>query len=256
MRALRTVLAVSLAVAAGPALADDLTIVSKTTVGNDPAQTTTQYFTRERYGTSTPEQATVIEYGGKIVHINHKKKEYSEITLAEMEAQMQKLAAEMDKASAQLQSLPPAVREKMEKMMGGGAGAVTVTKGGTRKIAGYDTQQYTIAMGPNMKTQVWNTKALQFPVPEADLKRFMNYGSSMAGMLNNPMFKGLSKLMDEMKKAEGFSLATTTEISVMGRSTTTSTEAVEVKAGAVSPSVFAVPAGYKKVESPMGKLGK
>jgi hypothetical protein len=244
------------ALAVLPALAADLTIISKTTVGNDPARTTSQYFTKERFRTNSGDTDTIFEYAsGKITHVDHKKKEYSEVTLAQMEAAMQRMSAEMEKASAQLQSMPPAVRERMEKMMGGGAGAVTVTKGGTRKIAGYDTQQYTIAAGPNLKTEVWNTTALQFPIPEADLKKFMSFSSSMAPMANNPMFKGFSKLMEEMKKVQGFSLASSTEIGMMGRTTTTTTEAVEVKPGPVAASVFAVPAGYKMVESPMAKMG-
>lgn len=256
MRSLRVGLLVGLAVAALPAFAEDLTIVSKETSSNGPERTTSQYFTKERVRHNMGDRDTIFEYAaGKITQIDHKKKEYSEVTVAEMEAQMQKMAAEMEKANAQLQNLPPAVREKMEAMMGGGAGAVTVTKGGTRKVAGYDTQQYTIAMGPNMKTEIWNTTALQLPVPEADLKKFMSFAGSMAPMANNPMFKGLSKLTDEMKKIQGFALARTTELHIMGKTTTTTSEATEVKQGPVPASVFAIPAGYKKVDSPMAKMG-
>ena len=258
MSSLRVALAVAgaLGVAALPVRAEDLTIVSKETSSNGPERTTSQYFTRERVRHNQGDHDTIFEYGaGKITTIDHKKKEYSEMTLAEMEAQMQKMAAEMEKANAQLQNLPPEVRERMEKMMGGGAGAVTVTKGGTRKIAGYDTQQYTIAMGANMKTETWNTTALQFPVPEADLKKFASFASAMGPMAQNPMFKGMAKLTEEMKKIQGFALARTTEFQMMGKSTTSSSEAIEVKQGPVPASAFAIPAGYKKVDSPMMKMG-
>ncbi len=64
---------------------------------------------------------------------------------------MKETAAEMEKQSAQMkqqmEAMPPAVREKMEQMLGGMADSVTVTKGGTRKVAGYDCQEYMIAMG-------------------------------------------------------------------------------------------------------------
>jgi hypothetical protein len=205
---------------------------------------------------NTGDRDIIFEYGpGKITTIDHKKKEYSEITLADVQAQMQKASAEMEKANAQLQNMPPAVREKMEQMMGGAAGAVTVTKGGTRKIAGYDTQEYTIAVGANMKTQMWNTTALQFPVPEVELKKYESFSSSMIPMMNNPMFKGMGKLMEEMKKVQGFSLARTTQFQFMGKASTTTMEAVEVKQGPVPATVFALPAGYKKVDAPMAKMG-
>jgi len=248
------VIAGAVAVAALPAFAEDLTIVSKETSSNGPEKTTSQYFTKERMRRNMGDHDTIFEYGaGKITQIDHKKKEYSEITLAEMEAQMQKVTAELDKASAQLQNMPPEVREKMEKMMGGGA--IVVTKGGTRKIAGYDTQEYTIAMGTNMKTETWNTTALKLPVPEADLKKFASFAGSMGSMAQNPMFKGMSKMTEEMKKIQGFALARTTEFQMMGKSMSTSSEAIEVKQGPVAGSVFEIPAGYKKVESPVAKMG-
>jgi hypothetical protein len=246
----------TLAAFALPAPAEDLTIVSKETSSNGPEKTTTQYFTKDRVRHNMGDRDTIFEYGaGKMTQIDHKKKEYSEITVAEMEAQMQKMSAEMEKANAQMQNLPPEVREKMEKMMGGGAAAVTVTKGGTKKVAGYETQQYTIAMGAGMKTETWNTTALQLPVPEADLKKFMSFASAMGPMAQNPMFKGMAKLGEEMKKIQGFPLARTTEFQMMGKSTTTSSEAIEVKQGPVPASAFEIPAGYKKVDSPMAKMG-
>jgi Domain of unknown function (DUF4412) len=248
--------ALAFAVAALPVRAEDLTIVSRAKTGNAPEKTTSQYFTKERVRSNMGDQDSIFEYGaGKMTHIDHKKKEYSEFTLAEMEAQMHKAAAEMEKMNAQFQNMPPEIREKMEKMMGGGAGAVTVTKGATRKIAGYEAQQYTIAMGANLKMETWNTTALQFPVPEADLKKFASFAGAMGPMAQSPMFKGVSKLTEEMQKIQGFALATTTEIQMMGRSTITTSEATEVKPGPVPASVFEIPSGYKKVDSPIAKMG-
>jgi hypothetical protein len=256
MSSLKVALAVASALAVGalPGRAEDLTIVSKETSSNGPERTTSQYFTEQRMRHNQGDYDMIFEYAaGKMTRIDHKRKEYSEITLADMEAQMQKASAEMEKAGAQLQNLPPEIREKMEKMMGGGA--VVVTKGGTRKIAGYDTQQYTIAMGTNMKTVTWNTTALKLPVPEADLKKFASFANSMGSMAQNPMFKSMSKMTEEMKKIQGFALARTTEFQMMGKSMTTSSEAIEVKQGPVAASVFEIPAGYKKVESPVAKMG-
>jgi hypothetical protein len=55
-------------------------------------------------------------------------------------------------------------------------------------------------------------------------------------------------MAEEMKKIQGTSLAETTTMKIMGKTTVTSKEAVEVKQDPVPESVFAIPAGYKKVE--------
>ncbi len=47
-----------------------------------------------------------------------------------------------------------------------------------------------------------------------------------------------------------------TTVSMMGRKSTTSMEATEVKKGAIGADVFATPAGYKKVDSPLKKMGR
>ena len=144
---------------------------------------------------SGAEHDSIVEYAtGKITSIDHKKKEYSEVTLAEMEAQMKAAAAEMEKASAQMkqqmEGMPPAMREKMEKMMGGVAEATTVTKGGTRKVAGYDCQDYTIAMGQAVKTQTCNTTALDAPRARDRLQAFRGHGLAVQGHGEQPDGQG------------------------------------------------------------------
>lgn len=240
-----------------PAAAEDLTIVFKET-GKGDAGTSTQYFTPERMRMSAGDADTIVEYAsGRTVTVDHKKKEYYELSAAEMQAIQARMQAEMEKANAQMaeamKNMPPAMKDKMQGMMGGVAAAVTVTKGGTRKVAGYDTQQYTVAMGESMKLEMWTTTALQLPIPAAELRKWMSFGGSMA---NNPMLKSMSKMFDEMKKVQGLTLAETTSFSMLGKTITTSREAVEVKKGAIPASTFdvaAVAKGYKKVESPLAK---
>src|SRR5512134_1537660 len=101
---------------------------------------------------SNPDNDIIVEYAsGRFVSIDHKKKEYWETTRDEMNAQLAQVNAKMEAAQkemeANLQKMPPAMREKMAGMMGGIAASVTVTPGtGTRKVAGYDTRPYTITM--------------------------------------------------------------------------------------------------------------
>ena len=260
-------LIVAAACAAGlvsvPALAEDLTIVYKTTSSNGSG-TSTSYYSAERLRTGDADRDTVIEYGpGRIVSIDHKKREYSEITLAEMETAMKAAAAKMEQASAQMKqqmaNMPPAMREKMEGMMGGGAAAVTVTKGSVRKVAGYDCQDYDIKMGTSMDMHLCASTAIAPPAPNVDLRSYASVAGPASALAANPMFKGFAKLGEEMKKIQGFMLAESTSLKIMGRSMDSTKEASEVKRGPIPASAFDVAAiakGYKKVESPMLKMAK
>jgi hypothetical protein len=260
----RLVLAAACAAAlvAVSARAEDLTLVFKTT-HNGKTGTSTQYYSAQAMRTSDADSDTIIVYDpGKIVSIDHKKKEYSEITLAEMEEAMKQAAAKMQEASAKMQeqmaSMPPEMRQKMEQMMGGVAGAVTVTKGGTKSVAGYPCQEYVLAMGP-MTTHMWTTTDLKFPAPNVDYRKLAQFTGPAAAMANNPMFKSFGKATEEMKKIQGITLEETSAMKMMGRSMDTSKEATEVRKGAIDPSAFDVAAltqGYKKVPHPATKMGK
>lgn len=230
-----------------PAAADDLTIAYRST-GGAGAGTATSYFSTERMRTSDADRDSLVEYAsGRIVMIDHKKKEYSETTLAELEATMKAATAQMD---AQMANLPPAMRERMQAMTGGGA--VTVAKGGTRKVAGYDCQDYTVAMGSMGNLHVCATTAIAPPAPNVDYRRF----ASFASLGGNPMLKNLAA---EMQKIQGFTLAESSSMKMMGRAVESSKEATEVKRGPIPPATFDVAAltkGYKKVASPTARLGK
>lgn len=242
---------------AGVAGAEDLTIVFQTT-GPGGGGTSTQYLTSDRMRTSDGQTDMVYEFAaGRMTMIDHAKKQYSETTLAEIEAAMAAVNPEMEKMKAQLDGMPAAMREKMQAMMGGG-GEVTLTKGGTREVAGYSTQEYTIARGDSMKMQVWTTSALRSPVSVADVRRFASFGSA-ASMANNPMFEGMSAMMEKMKEVEGFTLADSSTFTMMGRAMQSSREATEVREGAIPASTFdlaALAPGYEKVESPFARMGR
>ena len=257
----RTLAAAAAALLAVPAFAEDLTIVFKT-AGAGGAGTSTSYYSSEKMRTGDAGSETIVEYAaGKITAIDHKKKEYSEITLAEMETAMKAAQAKMDQANAQMEqqmaSMPPAAREKMQQMMGGAASSVTVTKGGTRQVAGYTCQDYVVAMGQAMTTKICATTALQFPAPKVDYRKYASFAGSAAAMANNPMLKGMGTMADEMKKIEGFTIAEATSMKMMGRSMDSSKEAVEIRKGPIPASAFDVATiakGYKKVPHPVTKM--
>lgn len=233
------------------AAAEDLTIVFKD--GKGALQT--QYFTSTKMRHNMGDRDSIMDMAtGTMTSIDNKKKEYSQITVEQLEAVMKQNEAQMKQAQAQMEQamakVPPEMRQKMEQMMGGVTEAITVTRGATRKVAGYDTQQYTIAMGASMKTDMWTTTALQLPFDPTQFRKMSGFsGPAMGG----PMMKNAAKLAEKMKEVQGFALASTTMVAFMGKSSTTSREAVEVKQGAIDPSVFALPAGYKKVDAPLMK---
>jgi cell pole-organizing protein PopZ len=242
-----------LSLAAVPAFAADLTIVFKTTGAGGPG-TATSYFSSEKMRVGDAERETIVEYGpGRIVSIDHKKKEYSEVTMAELEAAMKAAADRMQQMNAQMASMPPAVRERMQGMMGGGA--VTVTKGATRKVAGYDCQDYDVVMGGMLDMHLCATTAITPPAPTTgDFSRFKGFAGSATALAMNPMFKGV---MDEMRKVQGFTIAESTSMKMMGHTTDTSKEATEIKTGPIPAEAFDVAAitkGYKKVASPATKI--
>lgn len=237
-------LAVCLAV---PAVAEDVTIVYNMTQDGQPKGTATQYVSSERLRMANPETDMIIEYAsGRIVAIDHKKKEYWETTRDEMAAQVQQAQAKMDE---QMKNIPPAMREKMGNMMGGIAAQVQVTPGtGSKKIAGYDTKPWTVTIGEMMKQEMWNAE-IPFPTPAVDARNSMM-------MLNNPMMKGAKDMVEKMRQVKGIPLSETTTVKVMMKTITTTREATSVKLGAIPASVFALPEGYKKVESPLAKMTK
>lgn len=245
MRSTKNVLALvaAAALATLPAAADDLTIVYKVTGSDGKSATTTDYYTKDKFRSGDGSHEVIFDVaGGRMTSIDHGRKEYSETTLAEMEAAMKAANTQMEAA---MKNMPPELREKMAGMLGG-AGGVQVTTGSSgRKVAGYSTQQYLITIGP-AKTESWNTTALQPPLEPGELVRLQ----ALAG----PAAKALGGAVEEFKKVKGMTLASTTTVSVLGRTVTTTREATEVKTGPVPASAFEVPAGYKKVASPLSKL--
>jgi hypothetical protein len=219
--------------AALPASAEDLTIVSAVKMG-DRQSTSTQYITADRARMATGDTDTIVEYAtGRIVQINNKNQEYSETSLAEM-------AAFVDKQVARLEGLPAFAR----KAMGGTVGEITVRKGtATKKIAGYDCTQYTLSMGEDMAFDLWVTPALEIPAHLVDAQKATFAAMGPAGQRFVAMF-------DEMKKIKGVALATGMNYKIVGKKVDSLTEATEVRRGPIPASTFAIPAGYKKKDSP------
>jgi len=223
---------------ASPASAEDLTITFQSSEGG----TNVHYYTKDRMRLNNGRTDTIMDFAsGKITNIDHQKKQYSEMTIDEIDAAMKGVSAQMEQAMA---NVPPAMREKMAKMMGGGGAAeVTVTKGETRTIAGYACQVYTVTMGNNMTQQSCNSTALTPPFDPSNFQKLTR--------VSLPMVQGMDKLVEKTAEIKGLSLMNHTSMNMMGRKMDTTVEATEVKKGALGEDVFALPSGYKKVDSPL-----
>ena len=222
--------------AALPALAgaEDLTIVSKVSVNQGAPSTQTQYIGAQKIRSTDGESDTIVDVtAGRYVIINHKKKEYYEFTRDQMIASMAKLE----------QQTSGPMGAMMEKMMGGKVGEVTVQKGAVRKVAGYDCTSYTVSLGENMRYELCAAEALQIPPAYYDA---LNGPYSMMG----PMGKRFAKVFDEMKKIKGVPVAMNGNVNIMTMKMRLASEATEVKKGAIPPSAFDLPVGYKKKDSP------
>lgn len=225
--------------AALPALAagEEVTIVSKTTVKQGAPTTSTQYIATDRVRTSDGENDVIVEVGtGRLTVINHKKKEYYEVTREEMQASLQKLEQQMSGPMGAM----------MDKMMGGKAGDVVVQKGASRKVAGYDCTNYTFSLGENMRYENCMTQALQLPAAYYDALK-----SPYAMM--GPMGKRFEKVFDAMREIKGMPIAMSSSVNLMGMNMQMTSEATEVRKGAIPASAFQLPAGYKKKETPFKK---
>jgi hypothetical protein len=246
---MRLFVAAGILAVAVPVAAEDLTIVYKTTGPNQPALST-DYMTATmaRYSAGTSDRIVDLKTG-RIVTVDHQRKVWSEITAAEIEAAMKKAKAQMDQAMA---GMPPEMRQKMQGMMGGAAGSLKVTKGGTRTVAGYPCDEYTLTMGANMTQKSCNTTAITLPFDFNQMRKLTSASNpALAKMMGD-----METATKELQQIKGLPIAETTTMQMMGKSMVTTKEATEIKKGPIPASVFEVPAGYKKVESPLAKMGQ
>ena len=225
--------------AALPALAgaEDITVVAKATLNQGAPRKATQYIAADRIRTSDGESDTIVDVAaGRFTVINHRKKEYYEFTRDEMLASMQKFE----------QQMPGPMGAMMEKMMGGKVGEVTVQKGASRKVAGYDCTSHTFSLGDSIRYEMCATQALQLPPAYYDA---LKGPYSMMG----PMAKRFDKLFDEMKKVKGFPVAMSSTVNLMAFKVQLVSEATEIRKGAIPATAFQLPAGYKKKDTPFKK---
>jgi hypothetical protein len=184
----------------------------------------------------------------KMISVSTKDKTYWEMSFAEMEQAMKGMSSKMDAQMAQMEEqmkdMPAEQRKMMEQMMGGKMGKpsnpVTLEKTGEKKtISGFSCTKCVAKEGDKELMTLWVTKDVKgFESLKKDYEALSNRMNAM-----NPQFaKGL---IEAMKKVDGFPIQTD-----WGGFTNLVTK---IEARSIPASEFAIPAGYKKDESPMKK---
>lgn len=236
IRLLKAVFSVLLVSSA--AIAGDLTITmnahSKGPMGSGSASVQTHYYSSKFMRMNDPghQRDTLMDYGTMTSYtIDHKKKLIEKMTLQDaMDA--------MNEASAQHQEDMGQMSGMMAKMFGD-PNNFKVTEEGKDTVAGRSCAKYKIVVG-KLVMELSNDPTLKMPMPEASYQKMLKMrGAAMAA---TPSGKAFTRLYEEMGKIKGISLKTHMS-GMMG--VDTATEATAVKEGAIDPSVFALPSGYK-----------
>ncbi|MDQ6892101.1 MAG: DUF4412 domain-containing protein [Acidobacteriota bacterium] len=224
--------AVSLLLSAHAA-AEDLTVVFKTTFGNNEG-TTTQYLTQERSKTSTRDVDSIIGFAdGKLTMIDHRKKEYWQTTIEEMEESWDRLARQMrTRGGADMFDMRG--EPKLEKLSG------------HQKFAGYECEHWSLQIGDALEVDFWAAPSLIPPAKYYDARRLASASMGPMGVLFQRMY-------EELKKVKGYPLSTAVIIRTPFFRTQSLEEATEVRKGPIPPSTFDVPAGYTRGKSPFDR---
>ncbi|HYS54447.1 MAG TPA: DUF4412 domain-containing protein [Thermoanaerobaculia bacterium] len=241
------------------AAAQDVTIISKVTRSDGSSATTTSYMSGDHARWSGGEGEVIIDAkAGTMTTLDNKKKTYYVTTRQDMDAAAAKMQEQMNspevkKAQEAMKNLPPEQRKQMEAAMGSMFTFDVQKVGTSRKIAGYNCDDWTVKMGQMSTTEECITNEVKFPLMAWDMyKSYMNVMQTMMSAMG-PMGKNMAAMQEQFKKMKGFPLATKTTVSIMGRKSVHSSEVTEIKSGPIPASAWEVPAGYTKVDNPMTK---
>jgi hypothetical protein len=116
-------------------------------------------------------------------------------------------------------------------------------------------ENWQVSLGGLSTTEECVSSALAFPQQSWD--GYREFSESLRQMMGSAAGRGVSEGMEQVqakfKDMRGVPLASKTTVSVMGRTTVTTTEVTEVRKGTIPASAWEVPSTFKKVESPMLK---
>jgi hypothetical protein len=206
----------------------------------------TSYYRPQMFRQGSENSIIIFRIDKEVMYqVNNLKKEYSEMTFAELQAYTKNSSAKLDGQMAemkkQLEKMPPEQRKAMEKMMenqgmaGTSNGKIEVVKTAEKKdISGYACVKYVLQEDGKETGSVWTTTGI--PDFKSMQKDFKDFGQRMAAQMPT---KG-GQMAAAMAKIDGFPIQTT----IAGITTTVT----KIEKKPVAVTEFEVPAGYKKVD--------
>jgi hypothetical protein len=200
----------------------------------------------ENPGAANRASVVIIDAAGKrFLMVNDADKSYFEMTEAGMKARR----AEMDE---KMKALPPEQRLRIEQMMGGKPGdkppELKFEKTGVKKtVNGFSCEMYRVLEGAMPKEEdclaPWGAGILQRS-DFAGLRKFAEDMAKSMGVMGRQMFQ-------QFDKYPGFPVTR----HPLEPSKEEDEQLKSVKRGSIPASMFAVPAGFTKRDSPMGMGG-
>lgn len=262
MKRLWTVLLATLIASPAPAL--DLIIRERVTnvgVGTPPEEST-QYWSGGKMAVDTKDMRLILDLDAdRLTFVNKEDKTYYSEPFVAMRERVRSVRGHMDKMRQQLEQqmaqMPPEARARAQQYLGKMGGDTTRSNspvaelkrtGKSERIAGYDTVEYAARSGDSSVT-AWVAESLRLPPGYAE--------KAVAATKDLGEGWDMARVMETLASVKGVPLRTTIDWGAGSERTSTTTEAVEVKQEAPPADVFAVPAGFKKIEPPqLGVLDK
>jgi len=241
-----------------PAYAQDLTIIYKVTdrMGGLSTAYKSSMRTRVDHGPHTISSGQVVgPYTnivdmvlGKYVTIDHQKKEYYEDTRQEQEASARLAKQQLEMTRAKLKETYAKMGKEPPPLQSDARESASLEKLSDRRtIAGYNCEHYVITLTHSFDGKVASVATYNYWVAP-DLRDPSRAASDSFAPREKGFGSEYSRVSREME-GKGLPLAWT----MTAPGIETSNEAIEVKKGSIDPSVFSVPAGYNKVESPAAR---
>jgi hypothetical protein len=239
--------AIAVAALAGQLLAGDLKIAYSKEVkspGGVQKSQEVHYYSSQFQRVSNEKENTdaITDYRDFAMYqIDHAKKKFSKITLADAVKIIEHSAAGAQAGDQETQRI-------MAAMFGGGGGdtAVKTTELGTEKVAGRTCKQWKITVGKSV-SKLGADPSLELPMS----KKAMEEGAKLANALlvastaSVPgMGDSMAKLTKEMMKIKGVPLKQDTDMSLGFATVKTILVATKIEQGSLPASLFALPKGY------------
>jgi hypothetical protein len=242
--------------AAVPAFAEDLTLIFKATdgVSGPSARYLSSMRTRSDHGPHTlsvgkvagPFSNVVDMVLGKYITIDHQKKEYYEDTAQELEASTRLAKQQLKKTTADLKEMYAKTGKKPPLLPSDARESASLDKlPDHRTIAGYDCEHYVITLTHSLDDKVVSVATYNYWIAPGLRDPSQTASDSFASQTEGSGSEYL-RVAREMED-KGLPLAWAMTAPGLERSS----EAIDVKIGPIDPSIFLVPAGYTKVESPV-----